>query len=30
MRQFPLDDVTTFSAHDGTKLAHHAFGDGTP
>ncbi|WP_405483878.1 alpha/beta fold hydrolase [Streptomyces sp. NBC_00009] len=30
MRQLPLDDVTTFSAHDGTKLAYHAFGDGTP
>ncbi|MFB7999582.1 alpha/beta fold hydrolase [Streptomyces sp. NPDC056002] len=30
MRQLPLDDVTTFSAHDGTKLAYRTFGDGTP
>ncbi|MEK0098850.1 alpha/beta hydrolase [Streptomyces sp. A475] len=30
MRQLPLDDVTTFSAHDGTKLAYRTIGDGTP
>ncbi|MFE5025951.1 alpha/beta fold hydrolase [Streptomyces sp. NPDC056656] len=30
MRLPHLDDVTTFSAHDGTRLAYRALGDGTP
>ncbi|MFD3474773.1 alpha/beta fold hydrolase [Streptomyces sp. NPDC058695] len=30
MRLPHLDDVTTFTAHDGTRLAYRALGDGTP